>query len=388
MLGEANGVVRADLEPVFAALHRQPPHTVLAWLRGRGARALMAAIGHGKGPVTHETLDQLAAPARTVAHLRGLLVSVGTLPQRDDYLAPLEQWTARATARIADPNERAIVRQFATWHHLRRLRRLSQQTGTTTYTQVGAVRRDVKAAISLLAWLRGAGSCLADCRQADLDEWLADGSGQRSNARRFLLWAIARRRAPALEIPAPPRDAVAPFIAHDRRWNLLRRLLHDTDLDLGDRVCGLLVLLFAQACSRTVRLTTDDVQYDGSHVTLALGAKPIQIPPPVDDLLTELVRQRRTDTPGAVWLFPGAVAGRPFSADQLSRRLNAIGVRVRAARNTAMLDLAGDVPAVVLSHLLGLHVRTTTDWVRLAGATGAEYAAEVSRREPFGRNRG
>jgi len=101
----------------------------------------------------------------------------------------------------------------------------------------------------------------------------------------------------------------------------------------------------------------------------------------VDGLLTQLVHQRRVDTATSVWLFPGAVAGRPFNAEQLSRRLNAIGVRVRAARNTAMLDLAGDVPAVVLSHLLGLHVRTTTDWVRVAGASGAEYAADVSRRD-------
>jgi hypothetical protein len=46
-----------------------------------------------------------------------------------------------------------------------------------------------------------------------------------------------------------------------------------------------------------------------------------------------------------------------------------------------MLDLAGDVPAVVLSHLLGLHIHTTTDWERLAGARGADYAADLSRRE-------
>jgi hypothetical protein len=100
---------------------------------------------------------------------------------------------------------------------------------------------------------------------------------------------------------------------------------------------------------------------------------------PRSDLLTQLVQQRRVDTT-AVWLFPGALAGRPFNAEQLSRRLNAIGIRVRAARNTAMLGLAGEVPAVVLSHLLGLHVRTMSDWVRIAGTTGAEYAVELSRR--------
>jgi L-alanine-DL-glutamate epimerase-like enolase superfamily enzyme len=98
--------------------------------------------------------------------------------------------------------------------------------------------------------------------------------------------------------------------------------------------------------------------------------------------LIQLVRQRRAEPAGADWLFPGAVAGRPLNVEQMTRRLNTIGVQVRAARNTTMMDLAGDVPAVVLSQLLGLHVRTTTDWARVAGTPGAEYAADVSRRKP------
>jgi L-alanine-DL-glutamate epimerase-like enolase superfamily enzyme len=68
----------------------------------------------------------------------------------------------------------------------------------------------------------------------------------------------------------------------------------------------------------------------------------------------------------------------------MTRRLNAIGVRIRAARNTTMIDLAADVPAVVLSQLLGLHVRTTTDWVRIAGTPGAGYAADISKRQGSG----
>lgn len=379
ILSNVDGVIRTDLEPVFEALRRQPPLTVLAWLRSPGPRALLAGLACDSGPVTHATLDRLAVPARTVAHLRGILASAGALPQRDEYLAALEHWILKATARITDPDERALVRQFAAWHHLRRLRNRTQRTGPTTYTQAEAVRREIRAAIALLAWLRARGSRLSICGQADIDTWLTDGPGLRHTARSFLRWAVARRHAPAVEIPAPPRDAVPPFIAHDRRWSLLRRLLHNTDIDLADRVAGLLVLLFAQPCSRIARLTTDHIQLDDTHVTLTLGTKPVQLPPPVDDLLTQLVQRRRGT--GTGWLFPGAVAGQPFNAEQLTRRLNAIGVRVRAARNTTMIDLAGDVPAVVLSHLLGLHVRTTTDWVRIAGAPRAEYAADISQRE-------
>jgi hypothetical protein len=36
----------------------------------------------------------------------------------------------------------------------------------------------------------------------------------------------------------------------------------------------------------------------------------------VDDLLAQLVQRRRVDLSKTVWLFPGAVAGRPFTVDQ------------------------------------------------------------------------
>src|SRR5439155_9498065 len=295
------------------------------------------------------------------------------------------RWIAKATTRITDPDERGIVRQFATWHHLRRLRQSTQRTGPATYHQIDAIRTEVRAAIALMAWLRARGTSLADCCQADIDTWLTDGPWLRYTAGSFLRWAAARRHAHAVEIPAPPRDAVAPFITQDRRWSLLRRLLHDTDIELADRVGGLLVLLFAQPCSRIVRLTTEHVQPREDGVTLTLGTKPVALPQPVDDLVAQLAHQRRDKhAHGAkTWLFPGAVAGQPLSAEQLTHRLNALGVRIRPARNTTLMDLASDVPAVVLSHLLGLDVRTTTDWVRIAGAPGAEYAAEVSRREAF-----
>jgi hypothetical protein len=191
----------------------------------------------------------------------------------------------KATARIVDAGERALVRQFAAWHHLRRLRQRARRSGTTTYAQAEMVRREVTAVIAMLAWLRAAGSCLAACNQTEIEKWLTDGPWLRYTARSFLRWAVARRHVRAAEIPAPPREYVPPFIAHDRRWNLLRRLLHDADIDLADRVAGLLVLLFAQPCSRIVRLTADQVQHDGTHLTLTMGMKPAQVPPPVDDLL-------------------------------------------------------------------------------------------------------
>lgn len=45
------------------------------------------------------------------------------------------------------------------------------------------------------------------------------------------------------------------------------------------------------------------------------------------------------------------------------------------------MELAGELPAVVLSGLLGIHINTATLWAQEAGNTRPGYAAEVARRE-------
>ncbi|WP_405112675.1 hypothetical protein OG559_04240 [Micromonospora sp. NBC_01405] len=60
--------------------------------------------------------------------------------------------------------------------------------------------------------------------------------------------------------------------------------------------------------------------------------------------------------------------------------MKALGVHARPARNTTMIDLAGDLPAVVLSQLLDLHLSTATRWTAAAGSPAADYAADLLRR--------
>ena len=62
------------------------------------------------------------------------------------------------------------------------------------------------------------------------------------------------------------------------------------------------------------------------------------------------------------------------------RRLNRLGIRARLSRNTALMDLAAQLPATVLSDLLNLHTGTATAWNELAGNTRSGYAGELSRR--------
>ena len=63
---------------------------------------------------------------------------------------------------------------------------------------------------------------------------------------------------------------------------------------------------------------------------------------------------------------------------QLMTRLKVYGIRARPARNTALMDLANQLPTTVISRLLGLHIRTATRWSAEAGHSRADYAAGLA----------
>ncbi|MBE1579455.1 hypothetical protein SAMN05216266_14019 [Amycolatopsis marina] len=44
------------------------------------------------------------------------------------------------------------------------------------------------------------------------------------------------------------------------------------------------------------------------------------------------------------------------------------------------MDLASQLPPVVLSKLLGIHINTATYWAHQANRSGAAYAADLARR--------
>ena len=251
--------------------------------------------------------------------------------------------------------------------------------------QLQAVRADVKTAVHLIGWLREHGTCLATCRQAQLDQWAAAQTWRLGHARSFLVWAVRNRHAPKVTLAARPREHLGRTIETDHWWMLVRRLLHDDTLDPADRVAGLLILLFAQPLARIARLTVDQIVDHDGHVSLLLGTSPVQLPPPVDELVLTL-RQRRHGyavvgrTDEHPWLFPGGRPGQPLSSNQMLRRMTALGVRARPARNTVLMELAAELPAVVLSRLLAIAPSTATRWTGYAGAPAAEYAADIASR--------
>ncbi|MDR7170493.1 hypothetical protein J2W56_004244 [Nocardia kruczakiae] len=378
-----DGAVRAELEPVRRALAAGDPRALLNWLNRRSVAAMLGRLAVAEGPVTHDTLEEIA-PARRTRYLRQLLIAHDVLPDRDRQLDHLERWLPGALAEVADTDERRLLRSYLTWTHLRRLRRAPSPASPLA---VASIRGEVKSSVKLLAWLRAREQTLASCTQADIDVWCEQGGHMPRRARHFLAWCSRRGHTARLIMAAPAKSEHRAALG-ERRWQLARRLLHDDSFRTADRVSGLLILLYGQPVARIVCLTTADVTQTGDRVQLRLGRQPLTIASPLDRLLVEQVDIRRGKAAlGHLddhnqWLFPGGLPGTAMHPTALASRLRRIGVPCRAGRNTALADHAAVLPAKVLSDLLGLSVTSAIRWAKIIDASGGTYAAELNRRHP------
>lgn len=376
------------LIPRLALLHEHlaghdRPDTVLAWLNKDTAATLVHELATGQRALTHAGLDQLP-DSKPVRHLRAVLVATGALPQRDEYLARLEQWITATLADRADPEQQAVLRRYALWHTLRRLRQRNQSR-YATHEQAVAVQRNIRAAITLLDWLTRRGLHLARAGQGDLEQWLADAPGTaRVDAGNFVRWA-RRNKLSTLTYPATKWDGPQRVIDAQARWEHARRLLHEQTLKPEDRVAGLLVLLYAQSTTTIARLTLEHVNATEHEVRLRLGREPILLPEPLDALVRQLLTTRHGhatlgDLGASHWLFPGGQPGRPISAARLGQRLQHLGLHPGQDRSTALFGLAAELPAALLARMLGIDISVAVTWQRASAGDWASYAADYSRR--------
>ena len=384
LLSHDQGGLHPHAEAIYHLLATSDPAPLMQWLtRGSAGPAILAEISQASQSPSHDMLDR-HLPSRAARHLRKILAAGGILPARDERLAELEQWTRQKTGQIDDPAERRIVASFAAWHHLRRLRRDSERHHITA-EQADHVQNEIRAATGLITWLRGHGTSLHACTQRDIDTWLASGTGSCYHARAFVTWATARGHARGLDIPKRTRRDLITQIEDDHRWALVRALLHDDNHAIADRVAGLLVLLYGQPLARIARLTRDQITFTQNRAQLALGTVPVELPAPLDQLVRQLLGRRhghaavgRTDN--HQWMFPGGAPAQPISTSRLRVRLASLGIHGRSGRNTALMDLAAQIPPVALARLLGIHINTAGDWAERSAGSQAAYAAHVSRR--------
>jgi hypothetical protein len=370
-------IIHALLQSDSAAVLRWAERTELRHATVRDIRSLGDTLDHA-------ALDELP-PSKSVEWLRNILVSARVLPDRDRFLRRTEVFLARRVEGIDNPDDRAAVRSFMEWHHLRKLRAqaargpLRAGHGSRAQTEVGAIA-------AFLSDLNNRDMSLATCTQARVDDWLV-ANPTRLYINQFLRWATKRGHAHGIAAPTPPDRRTRRTLddGDDERWNLIQRLIEDDELETRDRVAGLLVLLYSQQTARLVTLRTDCVAVDENDCcTIALGTVPLKVPPLLADLLSDLVAERHGYAAVNIgvnpWLFPGGRTGQHMSPQRMGARLRNAGVSPQLSRNTALITLAGELPAVVMAKLLGFSVKRAVTWNAEAGNVYPGYAAAVSRR--------
>lgn len=342
------------------------PLSTLNWMTtSRGYETLERLVG-GEIALTHDALDSVNA----TDHLRGELVNHGALPVRSEPTARLKLLIGREVLRVPDGPDRLHLRTFATWKVHHDLARKERQGVARRHSDMGA-RVKVRVAADLLVWLAEREITLQTLQQEHLDWWLADGAEHRKRVRAFITWTIHNKITAPLTVHAPATLRHVDPMDPDRRRQLLRTLLTDDQLDLRDRVAGLLIILCSQRISHLVLLTSDAVQErDDGQVLLAVGRDPLLLPEP----LATLTRQLKHAT-SSQWLFHGGRGGNHLSEVYLRERLRKLGVKSLPARAAATTQLARRLPAAVLADLLGFADTTTERWTRLAAGDWTRYAA-------------
>jgi hypothetical protein len=379
LLSGGTGTIAPELNGVFDAITAaRQPRSALNWLRKGAGSALLGDVAAGRLAVSHEALDEHPRQ-RAADYLRHMLAAAGALPPRDEGLARAARWLQETLASVNPPADQRLVRAYAAWQVMRRLR--AGHAGRPL-TPTETARNNIRAAVNLLAWLRGRGTALAGAGQADIDQWLRTGPSA-ILARDFLTWSARRRHCRPVVLPVPAR-ATGPAISQDQRWALLSRLLSDTAIDPTDRVAGCLLLLYGQPLSRIAAMTTSQVTHREGETLVLLGRHEVPAPGPLASTIRDLAGNGRSHrgagSPATTgWLFPGHLPGRPITPSRLGERLRAIGIYAQPGRRAALLDLAAQMPAAVLADALGLHQTTAAKWMHQAGGDWSRYAADLAR---------
>lgn len=380
LLGDHASRHARGLELLFAALVvTERPESTLGWLRPtQPAAKLLTRLASGELSLDHDQLDALAQTSSAANNLQHLLAALGVLPDRDSEFARLEHQLHGFLDTVADTQRRRLLDSYVRWQLLRRARAASMAGGCTPAQRHHATG-SLRAADRLLDWLDQQDQALTGLDQILLDDYLLAFPGQREQLAGFLSWARRQRLVHEIELRHSERTPQVVPVDQDRRWALARRLLHDDTLPVAHRVVGLLVVLFAQTPARIATLKLSDVTATDDIMTIVLGRSPIEAPVPLAGLLGQLIASRtglgrvKAEDPGP-WLFPGRHRGQPAQVHTIQRWVHACGITdVEAHRASALIDLAGQLPAPVVADFLGLSVGTAIKWNKLAGSSWGQY---------------
>ena len=175
-------------------------------------------------------------------------------------------------ATVTDSGHAQVIRRFATWEVLPRLRARAEKKPLSTGSRGYAVGQVLRAT-EFLQWLSDRGVALSGCRQADIDAWHAGTARPPQHRRPFLQWCMANELTRRFRLPRAVTGHSAPM-PDPERIEHLGRVLTDGALPLRTRAAAAIVLLYAQPASRIVRLTVNDVTCEDGGDFLGLGDPP------------------------------------------------------------------------------------------------------------------
>ena len=297
-------------------------------------------------------------------------------PDRDPHLACFPRWIEAKLAPL--PTQIAYpVREFATWHHLRRIRGLAEKGSVRGSVQ--SAKQEITQTIKFLTWLDQTHSrTAATCTQQDVDAYLAYGPTTRTLIRTFFVTARKTHLNKAVTIGF--RQARRnPSITQEQRLQWIRELLTGTSESLPYRVAGILLLLLAQPLVKVAALRIDDLAPTPGRLTIRLGRDPLALPEPFADLVRLHVKNRpntATTNSNSPWLFPSNRAGQHLHPNTIMLRVRQLGIDLRAARNRALADLVTTIPPSLVADALGYSYQTVFNYAANAGEHWARYAGQ------------
>ena len=287
----------------------------------------------------------------------------------DDKLRPLPEEVAKPVA------------QFATWHHLRRIRSMTTPE-KSAQRPVHSAKQEITETIKFLDWLWETHQrTAATCTQQDIDTWLATGPTTRKAIRTFIVFVKKTGTNNRVEIGHYTAKS-RPAITQDQRLAWLRELLTGTSESLPYRVAGTLLLLYAQPLVRVATLRTDAVNINDTTgtITIALGTHPVPVPQPFAELLSQHLRNRpnlRTASgTESHWLFPGTRAGQHLHPNTIMLRLRGLGIELLGSRNTTLDEHLSVTPPPLVADALGYSYQVAFLHAHAAGETWTRYAGE------------
>lgn len=374
VLDAADPVAMSTIVDILCDVDR--PESIYTWKRSPKVQDLLTRLASGRIPLTHEGLDDLGG-GRHVGHLRSVLEHHALLPSRDEHLARFESRLADKLEALPQPSIRNPIEQFATWHHLNRLRRNSLP-GQSSDGPVRAAKQEITETIKFLRWLDETHHrTAATCKQQDVDEYLVGGPTTRHLIRTFFVWAKANKNNKSVQI-GHRQAKTTRTLTQDQRLAWLKELLGGDADTLPYRLAGMLLLLYAQPLVRVAALPTAAIVVTPHELRIALGKEPVPLPEPFADM----VRQHLSDRPnlrtaGGIienpWLFPGSRAGKHLDPQSIMLRLRKLGINLLGARNATIQNLVAEAPPPLVAELLGYSYQVAHRHADIAAQPWSQY---------------